>query len=133
MFIFGRYTTSFFARILICPNYILIPLIIILLMIGAYVGRYFLIDVWIAIAAGILAFVMHKLDFSINAFTLAYVLAGLIEQRFRRALMLSQGSFSIFFNRPFCWILWILLGYMIYVSIKANKRHMQKENVVIEG
>jgi putative tricarboxylic transport membrane protein len=122
MFFIGRYTTSFFARILIFPNYVLIPIIIILLIIGAYAGRFFHIDVWTAMAAGLLGFFMKRFNFSLSAFTLAYVLANLIELRFRRSMMLSRGSFMIFFNRPFCWVLWILVAYMVYISVK-NARH----------
>jgi putative tricarboxylic transport membrane protein len=121
MFLIGRYTTSFFARILIFPNYVLIPIIIILLIIGAYVGRFFHIDVWTAMIAGLLGFFMKRFNFSLSAFTLAYVLANLIELRFRRSLMLSRGSFMIFFSRPFCWILWALLIYMVYISIRHAK------------
>jgi putative tricarboxylic transport membrane protein len=132
MFLLGRYTTSLFARILVCPNYILIPVIVILLLIGAYVGRYFQIDVWTAVIAGVIAFFMKKLDFSLTAFTLAYVLANLIESRFRRSLMLSQGSFSIFFKHPFCIVLWVLLIYMIFISIRSHRKALAKEKASIK-
>ena len=122
MFIFGRYTTSMFARVLLCPNYVLIPVISVLLMIGSFAARSFAIDIWTALIAGTLAFLLKKLDFSITAFTLAFVLAHLIEIRFRRSLMLSQGSFSIFFTRPLCLVLWVLVIYMTYASIKNARQ-----------
>ncbi|MDR1828555.1 MAG: tripartite tricarboxylate transporter permease [Methylobacteriaceae bacterium] len=129
MFLLGRYTTSLFARILKCPGYVLMPVIIMLTLIGAYVGRGFWIDVWIAIGAGVLAFIMKRLDFSMNAFALSFVLADLIEDRFRRSLMLSKGDPVIFFNRPFCILIWLMIAYMIYVSIKNNNKLKQAGNL----
>ncbi|MDR1977826.1 MAG: tripartite tricarboxylate transporter permease [Synergistaceae bacterium] len=122
MFLLGKYTTSFCARILVYPNYVLIPIISILIVVGSYVGRFFMIDMWTAAIAGIFGFIMEKLNFSRNAFALSFVLAQLIEFRFRRSLMISRGDFLIFFNRPLCLILWVVFAYMIFYSIKAAKK-----------
>lgn len=127
MFLLGKFTTSFCAHILICPNYVLVPIISILILIGSYVGRYFVIDVWTAIIAGILGFAMKQLKFSRNAFALSFVLAQLVEFRFRRSLMISKGDFMIFFNRPLCLILWVLLIYMVIYSVRAALKNKKSE------
>ena len=127
MFVFGKYLTSFFAKILVCPNYVLCPIIVAMLLIGAAVDRGYIMDIWMAVAAGVLVFFLKRLEFSLTAFTLAFVLAGLIEERFRRSLLLSQGSFSIFFNRPLAIVLWILMAVML-ISIVRNNRKKSAEN-----
>jgi putative tricarboxylic transport membrane protein len=126
MFIFGRYATSLFARILLCPNYVLIAVISVLLLIGAHVGRYFSMDIWVCMAAGVLGFFMSRLKFSLTAFTIAFVLADLIEIRFRRGLMLGNNSLTVFFTRPFCIMLWILLIWMVVTAIRSSRQNKTK-------
>jgi putative tricarboxylic transport membrane protein len=127
MFIIGRYTTSLYARILICPNYVLIAVIDIFLFFGAFVSRRFMIDMWTVVIAGFAGFLIRRLKFAPNAFVLAYVLSDLIENRFRRSMMLSRGSFSIFFTRPACLLLWVLLAYMIFAAIRFSKKGLGKQ------
>lgn len=127
MFIVGRYATSLFARLLVCPNYVLVPIVITALLIGAYAARYFTIDIWIAIIAGAIVFFMKRLDFSLPAFTLAFVLAELIENRFRRSLLLSKGSFSIFFTRPICIVIWVLIVLMFVLSIRSSQKEKDRK------
>ena len=86
MFVLGRYTTSLYARVLICPNYVLVPIVTIFALIGAYAVRGFFVDVWIAIGSAALVFFIKKIDFSLPSFILAFVLASLVEISFRRSL-----------------------------------------------
>lgn len=120
MFVLGRYTTTLWARMLVCPNYVLIPIILIAMLIGCYTARYYAIDVWMGLAAGIL---IKRIDFPLSAFTLAFVLAKLLEDRFRRSLMLSEGSLAIFFRRPLCLIIWILIVSMCAISVRQARRN----------
>ena len=92
------------------------------LLIGAYAARYYTIDIWIAVGAGAVVFFLKRLDFSLSAFTLAFVLSGLIEERFRRSMMLSQGDFSIFFTRPLCLAVWALIVLMFVFGIMMQKK-----------
>jgi putative tricarboxylic transport membrane protein len=128
MIVFGRYTTSIWAYLLVCPNYILVPIIVVASLIGAYSVRGFFIDVWIAIGVGIIAFFLRKIDFNMAAFILAFILAPLIEKSFRRSLMISRGSFVIFFNRPVAIILLVLIVAMIFFSIRKRMSAQTNKN-----
>lgn len=125
MYILGKYTTSLAARLLTIPNYALIPIILMVALIGAYVDRASLFDVWIAIIAGIVAFFIRKLDYSLPAFILAFVLTPLIEESFRRALLLSNGSYSIFISKGYSITIIILIlflvGSRVYSTWKTSK------------
>lgn len=125
MFIIGYYLTNIFSRLLVIPNYILAPMVLLIALIGAYCTRYQFFDVWIALLFGVIGFFINKLDYSVPAFALAFVLADLVESRFRRSLIISQGSYAIFFNRPVCIVIWLLLAAMIasriYSGIKRKK------------
>jgi putative tricarboxylic transport membrane protein len=129
MFIFGRYTTSLWASMLVCPNYILVPIVCTAALIGAYAVRHFFLDVWFAIVAAALVFFLKKIDFSVPAFVLAFVLARLIERSFRRSLMLTQGSFIVFFNRPICIIFWAIIAFMIFSGIRRKHKESQAQKI----
>lgn len=129
MYIIGKYTTTLCARMLIIPNYVLLPIILMVALIGAYVARGSLFDVWIAIGAGIIAFFMRNLDYSLPAFILAYVLSPLIEQSLRRALLLSDGSFSIFFTRGYSIVILVLIATLIGSKILETLKKRRTSDI----
>ncbi len=126
MFIFGKYLTSLIAQVLRCPNYVLIVIVAAASLVGAQAARGYQMDVWLALGIAVIFFILKRLDFSIAAFTMGMVLANLIENRFRRGLMYNQGSFNIFFSRPICWVLWILVLYMV-ASILIDSAKQKKK------
>ena len=134
MFLIGKYTTTLFASLLVIPNYVLATIIFTISLIGAYAARRMMMDVWIAIIAGVVGFFMKKLKYSTPAFVLAFVLGSMIERNFRRALMLSRGSYMIFVNRPLA-LCCLLLNVLMIGSILLRKyrerkaRRMSVDNV----
>lgn len=128
MFFLGRFTTSLFARLLVIPNYILLVIIFLLSLIGAYAARRMMLDVWVAIIAGFIGFFMKKLKFSSPAFVLAFVLGSMIEKNFRRSLMLSRGSYMIFINRPLA-LACLLLNILMLASVLLRKRKERKNQL----
>lgn len=124
MYVLGKYTTSLWARLLTIPNYILIPIVFIASLIGAYAARGSLFDVWVAIIAGVISFFIKKLDYSLPAFILAFVLGPMLESSLRRSLMLSDGSYSIFVTRGYSLAVLVLivalLGSTVYQAWKRR-------------
>lgn len=125
MYFIGKYTTSLWARMLTMPNYVLTPTILLISIIGVYAARGNISDLWVAIIAGIVAFFVQKLDYSLPAFILAFILGPIMEESLRRSLYLSDGSYGIFITRGYsiviiCLIA-ILLGATLYRKIKNNK------------
>ena len=57
-------------------------------------------DVYMMIIAGIVGYVLQKLDFALPPIILGVILGGMIEKNFRRALILSNGDVGTFFTRP---------------------------------
>lgn len=132
MYIFGKYTTSIWARLLTIPNYILIPIVFIASIIGAYAHRESLFDVWIALFIGLVGFMIKKLDYSFPAFILAFVLGPLMESSLRRSLMLSDGSYSIFISRGYSIGVIILILAIVSATVYGTwkrKKSSQTERV----
>jgi putative tricarboxylic transport membrane protein len=127
MYAIGKYTTSLWARMLTMPNYILTPIILYIALIGVYAARGNLFDIWIAIIVGVIAFFVKKLDYSLPAFILAFILGPIIEEGLRRSLVLSSGSYTIFVTRGYSIIILLLIliivGSTIYRNWKENSRN----------
>lgn len=113
MYVIGRFTNGIWARVLILPNSILAPIVLLLAVLGAYASRGNVFDVWVALAAGVVWWFLNKVGFSRGAFVLAYILATLFESGFRRSLQISHGSYGIFISRPICVIFLILIVILI--------------------
>jgi TctA family transporter len=49
---------------------------------------------------GIIGALLIALDFSVAPILLGYVLGPMVEENFRRALVLSRGNMAVFIERP---------------------------------
>jgi putative tricarboxylic transport membrane protein len=125
LYILGKFITAGFVKMLTIPNPVLIPVILGISFIGAFSARSSYFDVWLALIVGIISLALIKLDFSLASFVLALILCPIIEESFRRSLILSQGSYSIFFTRPISLaliaIMLIILGFGIKGALKRKK------------
>ncbi len=91
---------GWWARIALIPFPILGPIIVLCSVVGAYSIRFMLFDVWVALLFGIIGYLMRKLRFPIAPLVLASVLAQMLETSLQQSLLISQGSWFIFFSRP---------------------------------
>jgi putative tricarboxylic transport membrane protein len=89
-----------FVAVLRTPFTILAPIIFVLCVVGGYVPTQDMHDVWLILIFGVVGYLMRKLDYPMAPAVLAIVLGPLAETSMRQALLMSDGSFAIFFNRP---------------------------------
>lgn len=100
MYLVGRILTPVFAKVVRIPTCYMIPIVAVLSLIGVYISEYSTFDLWIALGMGVVCYVLERLDYSSRTFVMAYILSPTIEQSLRRTLLLSDGSFLIFLQRP---------------------------------
>ena len=93
LLIFGFTGIKLFAKIVEIPKYILMPIIIILSVVGAFSINNSLMDVYWMIAFGLLGYVMKLYHFPVAPAILGIILVDLIELNFRRAVMTVGGGF----------------------------------------
>ena len=89
-----------FVRILTIPYHILYPAILMFVCIGVYTVNYSAFDVFVVVAVTIVGYGMRVLDFPSAPLLLGFVLGPLMEEHFRRAMLISRGSFHVFVDRP---------------------------------
>ncbi|MEA5027422.1 MAG: tripartite tricarboxylate transporter permease [Sphaerochaeta associata] len=107
MGIFGFSLQKLFAKVINIPNKILVPLIFSLTFVGSYSYNNSMTDVFIMIGAGIAGYFLRKFEFSMSAIIIGIILGKMAETNFRGALMMSDGSFSIFVLSPISLVLLI--------------------------
>lgn len=82
------------------PYPILFPIILLICLIGSYSINGSLVDMLIMVLFGILGYLMRKFRYETAPVVLALVLGGMMEPALHRSLIMSNGSFMIFFMRP---------------------------------
>lgn len=82
------------------PTNTIYPHILILSFIAAYSVRSDFFDVVVMLVAGILGWIMHKLEFSRAALLISFVLSQGAEEALRQSLLMSGDGWGIFLSRP---------------------------------
>lgn len=103
--IVGLLGARYWARIIDFPPKYLWPVIFILSLVGAYALRGNPLDVWTAIGAGVLGYVMRVEDYPLAPMVLGLILGPIAEVNLRRSLKLSGGKLSIFVDSPLTMII----------------------------
>jgi len=88
------------VQLLKVPYPILMPLIIVFCIIGSYTIANSIMDVFFMLIFGVIGYLMKKLRYEAPPLILAYVLGPMLEYSLKQSLMVSKGSFKIFFSRP---------------------------------
>ena len=88
------------VRLLRIPYRYLYPAILVFCAVGAYSVRASAFDVLLLAGFGVLGYALLKLHTSPVPLLLGFVLGPMLEASFRRTMMISQGDFGVFFERP---------------------------------
>ena len=110
------------VRLLKIPYAYLFSSIILFCLVGSYTINNSLTDMYIMIFFGIVGYLMNKFDYEPVPLILALVLGPMMENAFRRSMILSDGSFLIFFTRPISGILLTLVLFMLISPVFTQKR-----------
>jgi putative tricarboxylic transport membrane protein len=89
-----------FVTVLRIPYSYLYPLIIMFCIIGVYEVSHSIVDVWIMLIMGVLGYALRKFAFDPAPLVLGLVISPILEQSLRQSLIMSNGNYFIFLNRP---------------------------------
>ena len=89
-----------FASVLRVPYSVLVPIIMGIALVGVYSVQNSTFDLGVALAFGIIGYVLKRYDYPSAPLVLALVLGPLMERAFRQSLQMSQGGFGVFVTRP---------------------------------
>jgi len=117
----GLLGTKIFCRIVEVSKKLIVPTIITLSIVGSFSINNNMFDVFVAIAAGCIGYIMRKMEFPTGPLVLALILGPMAETNFRKALMLNQQSISFLFTRPITVAILIFSIFSVVSVIRKTK------------
>jgi putative tricarboxylic transport membrane protein len=120
------------VQVLKVPYRILFPLILLFCLIGVYSISSSIFDVYVMIAFGALGYLMRKLGYEPAPLVLAFVLGPMMENNLRKALIVSDGSFSIFVERPIS-LTCLALALVLLASAALPALRRRRERIAVEA
>ncbi|MFS0689386.1 tripartite tricarboxylate transporter permease [Sporosarcina sp. 179-K 8C2 HS] len=122
-FIGGRLGVRAFTVLLKLPYPILATFIIMLSILGAYAVDNNLFNVWIMLIFGVIGYLMKKYDFSPAALVLGLVLGPMMEESFRRQLLVTGGDYMSFVTQPISLVILIFAVIsLVFPFLKVSKK-----------
>ena len=88
-------TVRGFGKLIKFPTAILLGIIVICSLLGVYLPRSNMFDVWMALLIGVIAFLMRFADFPVAPFLIGYVLSAQLEYRLGQAVI-YKGDMPLF-------------------------------------
>lgn len=126
LLILGFTGIKLFTKIVEIPKYILMPIIIILSVVGAFSINNSLMDVYWMMAFGILGYLMKLYHFPVAPAILGIILVDLIELNFRRAVMTVGGKIPALLvdivSHPMSLLLLVVIAGMVLSSTGVLRR-----------
>jgi putative tricarboxylic transport membrane protein len=89
-----------FVNVLRLPYAYLYPLVIMFCIIGVYEVSHSIVDVWIMLIMGVVGYGLRKFGLDPAPLVLGLVIAPTFEMSLRQSLIMSNGNWTIFFQRP---------------------------------
>jgi len=99
----------------------LIPIVILLCFIGSFALRNSMLDAFTVMIFGLLGYMMRRGGFPIIPMVIGFVIGGIAENAFLQSLMISDGSYAIFFTRPISLVLFILAMFLLVLPFLDSR------------
>ncbi|MGC0223013.1 tripartite tricarboxylate transporter permease [Pseudooceanicola nitratireducens] len=110
------------VKLLAIPYNYLFPVIVAFTCIGIYSVNYQIVDVFVLLAFGFLGLGMRALNFEVAPLLLGFVLGPMIEEYFRRSLIVSRGDLGSFFDRPIAGTILVITAAIVVWAIAVKTR-----------
>ena len=120
LFIVGKISIKAISKIADIPNNILYPAVLVFCIYGAYAINTNVFDVLVMFFVGVLGFAMLRLNIPAAPFLIAFILGPLLEDSFRQALLMGEGSPTIFFRNEICAVFWVLTALSIFLMVRNH-------------
>jgi len=108
------------------PYNLLFPAIVVFCAIGAYSINNSFFDVWLMLGFGLVGYFFLKVGVEPAPFVLGFVLGPMLEENFRRAMLISGGELTVFIERPISAVL-LACAALLLVSLLVPDLRRRRE------
>jgi putative tricarboxylic transport membrane protein len=124
--------SRYMSHVTTIPTIYLAPLIISFTLVGGFVPREYMFDMYLALAFGVLGYIARRTGYHVAAILIGVILGPLLETYFLRALKKSDGDILTLFSSTLGNILWVCLAASILVPLIMDLRRKRKPEVPAE-
>ena len=111
----------YMARIVLIETTYLVPVIVLVTVVAAFVERQYLFDMGLALVFGVIGYIAHKTNYHVTAMLIGIILGPLFEQYLARALRISQGDLTVLFSSTLGNILWAFLVLSLVLPVLKSR------------
>ena len=115
------FSMRWFLRVTEVPKSIIVPVVLVCCVIGAFALNNRVTDVYLLLGVGVFGYVLSKLDYPLAPLVLGVILGPIAETNLRRALM-SDENWTLFFTRPISLGLLLLAALSIVLAVRHHRR-----------
>lgn len=118
-----RYWLSVFK----IPYAVLFPCILFFCCLGTFSTNNNIHDIFISATFGIIGYTFLRLGLEAAPLMLGFILGPMLEENFRRQMTISNGDFSVFWDRPISFaMLLIIIGFILYSLARFTQKLTKK-------
>lgn len=115
------------VRLLRVPYHLLFPVMVACVCVGVYSVSNKVMDIYVLLAFGLVGIGLKMLRFDGSTLLLGFVLGPMLEEHFRRAMVVTGGEFYSFIERPISAVFGFLtLAMVIWFSTTALMRLVKR-------
>jgi len=106
-----------FLQVRHIPRELLLSLIVIFTVVGAFATRNIMADLWTMFLFGVAAYYLEKYNYSVAPMVIGLVLGPLAEPSLRRSLTKAGGDWMVFFQRPVSALMITLAVFTFFIPL----------------
>jgi putative tricarboxylic transport membrane protein len=112
----------YMSKITVVSTTYMSPVIISFTLVGAFVPRQYMFDMYLALSFGIIGYIARKTGYHTAAILIGIILGPLLETYFLRALKMSEGDLMVIFSSDLANVMWVLLVISLFIPYWLQRR-----------
>jgi TctA family transporter len=116
------------VRLLSIPYRLLYPAIVLFICIGVYSADNNVFDIYVVLGFGLIGYAMRRFQYPATPVLLGFILGPLLEENFRRAMLLARGDIFVFVDRPISLaFLLVSLAFLVSSFLPSLRKRLKRQ------
>ena len=124
--------SRYMSRVTTVPTIYLAPMIISFTLVGGFVPREYMFDMYLALGFGVLGYIARRTGYHVAAILIGVILGPLLERYFLTALKKAEGDIMVLFSSTLGNILWVALAASLILPLVMDARRKKQQKVAAE-
>ena len=117
----------YMSKITVVSTIYMSPIIISFTLVGAFVPRQYMFDMYLALVFGVIGYIARKTGYHTAAILIGVILGPLLETYFLRALKMSEGDVMVIFSSTLANVLWVaLVASLVLPYVLQRRRKLRR-------